>query len=67
MHKENSTQNEVDSLMFQKDLETMPRRELEALQLERLKWTVGFCRDNIPFYRERLDKAGVTPERLKVL
>ena len=45
----------VDSLMFQKDLETMPRRELEALQLERLKWAVGFCRDNIPFYREGLE------------
>lgn len=54
-------------MFFQKDAETMPRKQLEELQLERLKWTVGFCYDNIPFYHTRLEQAGVTPERIKCL
>ena len=54
-------------MFFQKEIETMPRRSLEELQLERLKWTVGYCYENIPFYHNRLEKAGVTPDRLKCL
>ena len=30
-------------MMFQKDIETLPRQEIEALQLERLKETVKYC------------------------
>ena len=30
-------------MFFQKDLETMPRKQLEELQLERLKWVVDYC------------------------
>ena len=44
---------------FQKDIETMPRRDIEALQLERLKETVAYCYKNIPFYHEKLTAAGV--------
>ena len=54
-------------MFFQKDIETMPRQEIEAMQLERLKWLVGYCIDNIPFHKERLTKAGVTPEKIKTL
>lgn len=52
-------------MFFQKDIETMPRVKLEALQLERLKWLVQYCSDNIPFYSKRLAEAGVTAEKLK--
>lgn len=52
---------------FQKDMETMPRAEIQRLQLERLKWTVQFCMDNIPFYRTRLEQAGVTADKIKCL
>ncbi len=45
----------------------MPRKELEALQLERLRWTVDYCIRNIPFYAKRLAEAKVTPEKLKSL
>ncbi|MBQ2284039.1 MAG: AMP-binding protein, partial [Clostridia bacterium] len=44
---------------FQKDIETMPRKELEALQLERLKKIVAYCYNNTKFYHDKLDKAGV--------
>ena len=36
---------------FNPELETMPRAELEALQLERLQKTVRHCM-NSEFYRE---------------
>lgn len=54
-------------MFYQKDIETMPRKELEALQLERLKHTVDYCMRNIPFYNERLTKAGVTADKIKCL
>ncbi len=52
---------------FQKDIETMPRAELEKLQLERLKALVKYCMDNIPFYNKRLTEAGVSADKIKVL
>ena len=45
----------------------MPRRELEALQLERLRRMVDYCYNNVPFYRKRLDEAGVTADKIKCL
>ncbi|HEX6520012.1 MAG TPA: phenylacetate--CoA ligase PaaK [Streptosporangiaceae bacterium] len=41
--------------------------ELRALQLERLRWTVGHAYSNVAFYREKLDEAGVGPEDLRSL
>ena len=54
-------------MFFQKDIETMPRQKLEELQLERLKWLVKYCMDNIPFYNKRLTEAGVTADKIKCL
>ena len=54
-------------MFFQKDIETMPRKDIEKLQLERLKWLVGYCIDNISFYSKRLAEAKVTPEKIKSL
>jgi phenylacetate-CoA ligase len=54
-------------MYFQKDIETMNRKQLEELQLERLKWTVDYCYRNVPFYHKRLDEAGVTAEKIKSL
>ena len=45
------------------ELETMTREQIEALQVERLKDTVKRCMNN-PFYKARLEKAGVTPENI---
>lgn len=54
-------------MFFQKDLETMPRAEIEKLQLKRLQWTVKYCYDNIKFYHNKLTNAGVTPDKIKTL
>jgi phenylacetate-CoA ligase len=54
-------------MFFQKDIETMPRKQLEELQLTRLKWVVKYCYDNVPFYHKRLEEAGVTDDKIKCL
>lgn len=54
-------------MFFQKEIETMSRPEIEALQLERLKWMVNYCYENVPFYHKRLEKAGVTGDKIKTL
>lgn len=54
-------------MFFQKDAETMPRKQIEEIQLERLKWLVDYCLKNIPFYHDRLEKAGITAEKIKTL
>ncbi len=46
--------------------ETMPRPDLEALQLAHLRDTVQVALHS-PFYRERLEQAGVAPESLQSL
>lgn len=52
---------------FDKQTETMSRQDIEALQLTRLQQVVARCYHNVPFYRSRLDEAGVTPEKIKAL
>lgn len=52
---------------YQHDIETMPRREIEALQLERLRHLVDYVDRNVPFYHKRLAEAGVTADKIKTL
>ena len=46
---------------FQPEIERMGRRDLETLQLDRLKITANRCYEGIPFYREAFDKKGIKP------
>ncbi len=48
-------------------IETASRDELSALQLERMKWSLRHAYDNVPFYRQSFDKAGVHPDDLNSL
>ena len=54
-------------MFFQKELETMSRKQIEEIQLERLKYTVNYCYTNVPFYKKKMDDAGVTPDQIKTL
>ncbi|MBO5338330.1 MAG: phenylacetate--CoA ligase [Clostridia bacterium] len=47
--------------------ETLPREELEKIQLERLKETVNRVYEKVPAYRKKMDEAGVKPEDIKTL
>ncbi len=52
------------------DLEPIERAskdELQALQLERMQWTLRHAYDNVPHYRAAFDAAGVHPDDLKSL
>lgn len=48
-------------------LETMPRAELDALHLRRLRGLIQYAYQNIPMYREIYDRAGVRPEDIRTL
>ena len=50
---------------YQKHIETMPRRELEDLQIRRLREVVHRAYNSVPFYREKFKKAGIRPEDIK--
>ncbi|BDV02058.1 phenylacetate-coenzyme A ligase [Thermodesulfomicrobium sp. WS] len=47
--------------------ETLPRDELEALQLRRLRQLVDKVYYNVPFYRKKFDELGVRPEHIRTL
>jgi phenylacetate-CoA ligase len=48
-------------------IERASRDELQALQLERLKWTLRHAYENVAHYRRAFDEAGVHPDDLKTL
>ena len=48
-------------------IETASRDELQALQLERLKWSLQHAYNNVPRYKAKFDEAGVHPDDLKTL
>ncbi len=47
--------------------ETLPREELEAIQLARLKETVERVYKKVPAYARKMDEAGVKPEDIRTL
>lgn len=47
--------------------ETMPRAEIEALQLERLQETVRRVYEKVQPYRKKMDAAGVKPDDIRTL
>lgn len=54
-------------MIFDMDLETLPREELETLQLQRLKIQLERVYANVPHYRHKFDEAGITPADIKSL
>lgn len=51
--------------MWNREMETLPRAELERIQADRLRKTVERIYYNVPFYREKLNQAGIKPEDIK--
>ncbi len=47
--------------------EQLSREDMEALQLARLQETVKRVYEKVPYYREKMQKAGVAPEDVKSL
>ena len=53
--------------IYQPEIECMDREEIQKHQLEKLKWQVKRVYENVPMYKERMDKKGVKPEDIKEL
>ena len=47
--------------------ETLPRGEIEAIQLAKLKETVQYIYARVAPYREKMDQANVKPEDIRTL
>lgn len=54
-------------MIYDVEMETLPREELEALQLRRLKDLVQRVYYNVPFYRARFDELGIKPYDIRSL
>ncbi len=53
--------------MWNPAVETMPRSGLRELQLDRLRWSVRWAYDRVPFHKRRLDAARVAPDEIRSL
>lgn len=54
-------------MFWQKDLETLKRDKLEALQLKRLRETATLVYNKVPYYKKLFKTKGVTPGSIKTL
>ena len=52
--------------MYNPEIETMPRNKLRKLQEARLKNIVTYVYHRVPFYRKRLEDAGLNPEDMRL-
>ena len=57
----------TDSFIWNEKAECGARKELEKLQLKRLKTMLTTVYEKVPFYRSRFDEAGVKPESIDSL
>jgi phenylacetate-CoA ligase len=54
-------------MVYDWDKETLPRDELERIQLARLRFLVEKVYHNVPFYRSRFDELGIKPADIRTL
>ena len=54
-------------MIWNKQMECADRETMRALQLERLQTEVKYEYEHVPYYAEKMDKAGVKPEDIQTL
>ena len=54
-------------MIYNADRETLPREDLEALQLRRLRDACARVYANVPFYRRRFEECGLIPDDIRSL
>ncbi|MGI5869026.1 MAG: phenylacetate--CoA ligase family protein [Kiritimatiellia bacterium] len=57
----------IENAFWQKEEECMPRDELRALQLQKLRSLVARVHASVPAYAKAFDEAGVKPDDIKTL
>jgi phenylacetate-CoA ligase len=54
-------------MIWEPEVECMPRDKLPELQLERMKWSLAWAYEKVPFYRQAFKEAGFEPGDFKDL
>ena len=54
--------NQMEQRYYQKEIECMPVEDIKKLQSEKLVKQVKHVYENVPYYRDLMDKKGVTPD-----
>lgn len=49
------------------EVEQLARPEIEAMQFERLQWTIKHAYENVPLYTRKFDEVGVKPADIRTL
>ncbi|HMP54660.1 MAG TPA: phenylacetate--CoA ligase, partial [Candidatus Melainabacteria bacterium] len=57
----------TDSFIWNEKAECQSRKDLEKLQLKRLKTMLASVYEKVPFYRRRFDQAGIKPDGIDSL
>ena len=55
----------MEHMIWNPTMECMPREQLRALQDERLKDVVRRVYESVPFYRDKMQKLGITPKDIR--
>lgn len=64
MYPQNPNSLKMNNEYWQEEIETMPRHQLEQLQVERLKRTIDISAQS-PFYKKRFAECGITADSIK--
>lgn len=54
-------------MIWNREIECLKRSDVEELQLQNLKQIVKYAYEKVPFYKKRLDEAGVSPDSIQSL
>ncbi|WP_232698871.1 phenylacetate--CoA ligase PaaK [Brevibacillus daliensis] len=54
-------------MIYNKEMETLSREEMQKIQLERLKKTVAHAYENVEFHKNSFAQAGIKPEDIQTL
>ena len=57
----------MEHMIWNREMECADRETKNAIQLDRLKKTVEYCYNRVPFYKNKFDEMGLRPEHIKTL
>lgn len=57
----------LEAMIFNENMETLERHEMEELELDRLQETVKQVYEKVPFYKQKFDGLGIKPEDIQSL
>ena len=57
----------IETYMYDRIAETMPRADIQSLQIVRVKQTLERAYNKVPHFKMRFDEVGVAPEDFKTL